>query len=229
MAENLPFGPLARFGVFGGSFDPIHVGHLSIAQQVLNALKLEKVILLPAATPPHKRDGRELAPAADRLAMCEMAVHNLHGLEVSDFELRKAGVSYTVETARALRAAYGPSAQIFFLIGSDSLAELEHWYEVKELISLLDFAIAERREAPLKESLWDGIRSALGSAAEEKLRRGVVPVQRVDVSSSLVRELLRSGEKIPGYLRRDVEDYIRQRGLYGAPPAHTRGGRLRRV
>ena len=110
----LPFGPLKRFGVFGGSFDPVHVGHLSIAQQVLNALKLEKVILLPAATPPHKREGRELAPAADRLAMCELAVFNLHGLEASDFELRKTGVSYTVDTARV-------SARGLWPAGADSL------------------------------------------------------------------------------------------------------------
>lgn len=227
MADELPFGPLKRFGVFGGSFDPIHVGHLSIAQQVRNALKLEKVILLPAAMPPHKRDGRELAPAADRLAMCELAIHNLHGLAVSDFELRKAGVSYTVETARALRQAYGPEARIFFIIGSDSLADLPHWYEVQELLGLLDFAVAERREAPLKDSLWQEIRKALGPAVEEKLRLGVVAVKRVDVSSTLIRDLLQAGAAIPGYLRRDVEDYIRQKGLYGAQPAPARGRRAR--
>jgi nicotinate-nucleotide adenylyltransferase len=221
---TLPFGPLKRFAVFGGSFDPVHVGHLSVAQQVLNALHLEKVILLPAATPPHKRDGRELAPAADRLAMCELAVFNLHGLEASDFELRKTGVSYTVETARILREAYGPLAQIHFLIGSDCLAELEHWYEVHELLGLLDFAIAERRDAPLKDSLWRDVQAALGADAEARLRRGIVPVEHVDVSSTLVRQLLRRGERIPGYLRRDVEDYIRSKGLYGAPPVPTRGG-----
>ena len=224
MADALPFGPLKRFGVFGGSFDPVHVGHLSVAQQVFNALRLEKVILLPAATPPHKRDGRELAPAADRLAMCELAVFNMHGLEASDFELRKNGVSYTVETARVLRQAYGPAAQIYFLVGSDSLAELPHWYEVRELLSLLDFAVVERPEAPFKDSLWELIRNALGPKAEKQLRRGVVPVERVDVSSTLVRQLLRRGERIPGYLRRDVEDYIRHKGLYGAAPAYTRGG-----
>ena len=223
---TLPFGPLKRFAVFGGSFDPVHVGHLSIAQQVLNALKLERVILLPAAVPPHKRDGRELAPAADRLAMCELAVFNLHGLAASDIELRKNGVSYTVETARVLRAAYGPLARIHFLIGSDSLSELAHWYEVQELLGLLDFVIAERREAPLKDSLWQDIRAALGPAAEARLRCGVVPVEHVDVSSTLIRQLLGAGERIPGYLRRDVEDYIRNKGLYGAPPVPTRGGHI---
>src|SRR6185503_8688531 len=94
----LPFGPLKRFGVMGGSFDPVHVGHLSIAQHILNGLKLEKVILVPAAAPPHKQDGRKMASAEDRLAMCELAIHNMHGLAVSDFEIRRGGVSYTVDT-----------------------------------------------------------------------------------------------------------------------------------
>jgi nicotinate-nucleotide adenylyltransferase len=217
-APHLPFGPLARFGVMGGSFDPVHVGHLSIAQQVFNALKLERVILLPAATPPHKQDGRERASGADRLEMCRLAVHNMRGLEASDFELRRGGVSYTVDTARALRAAYGPAAQIYFVIGSDSLADLPHWFQIGELLALADFAIAERRETPIKEDLWQSLRNTLGAAAEKKLRQGVVSAQRVDISSTLIRELLRKGEKIPGCLRRDVETYIRKKGLYHAPP-----------
>jgi nicotinate-nucleotide adenylyltransferase len=217
-ASALPFGPLKRFGVFGGSFDPVHVGHLSIAQQVLNALKLEKVILVPAATPPHKQAGREMAPAADRLEMCRLAIHNMHGLDVSDFEIARGGVSYTVDTARALRRAYGDDARIYFLIGSDSLADLPQWYEIRELLTLVDFAIAERREVPIKDSLWQQVRDALGAEAEASLRNGVVDVERVDLSSTLIRELLARGDCIPGYLRRDVEEYIRRKGLYGAPP-----------
>ena len=214
-ASALPFGPLHRFGVMGGSFDPVHVGHLSIAQQVLNHLKLEQVILLPAATPPHKRGGQVLAPAADRVAMCELAVHNLHGLAVSGLEVERGGLSYTVDTAELLRGAYGPEAEIFFLIGSDSLADLPHWHRIETLLQFVDFAIAERRDAPLKDTLWQAIGHALGAPAEEKLRRGVVPVERVDLSATLIRQLLRRGEKLPGYLRRDVEEYVRAKGLYG--------------
>jgi len=214
--SQLPFGPLKRFGVMGGSFDPIHVGHLSIAQQVLNALKLEQVVLLPAATAPHKRDGRRTAPAEDRLEMCRLAVHNMHGLSVSDFEITRGGVSYTVETARQLREAYGKDTQIYFIIGSDSLADLPQWFQIGELITLIDFAIAERREVPIQEPLWAQIGKSLGRAAEEKLRAGVVSVQRVDVSSTQIRQLIENGDKIPGYLRRDVEDYIRRKKLYGA-------------
>ncbi|HYG75797.1 MAG TPA: nicotinate (nicotinamide) nucleotide adenylyltransferase [Planctomycetota bacterium] len=221
-----PLGPYKRFGVMGGSFDPVHVGHLSIAQQIFNGLKLEQVVLLPAATPPHKQEGRAMTPAAERLHMCELAVHNMHGLSVSDFEIKRGGVSYTVETARQIRQAYGPEAQIYFVIGSDSLADLPQWYEIKELVTLIDFAIAERRETPIKESLWLNLRTALGAEAEAKLRKGVVEVQRVDVSSTLIRQLLAAGEKVPGYLRRDVEEYIRAKGLYGAPPKPTATPRI---
>lgn len=216
--SELPLGPLKRFGIFGGSFNPVHVGHLSIAQQILNGLKLERVVLMPAAVSPHKLSDADMASADDRLEMCRLAAFNMHGLAVSDWELKRGGVSYTVETARAMRAAYGAEAQIFFLIGSDSLVDLPQWFEIKELLGLASFAIADRREAPIQEPLWSKLRKELGAEAEQKLRDGVVPVERVDVSSTQIRKLLRAGEKIPGHLRRDVEDYIRKRGLYGAKP-----------
>lgn len=222
----LPFGPLRRFGVLGGSFNPVHVGHLSIAQQVLRALKLERVFLMPASLPPHKQGDLEMASPEERLAMCRLAVRNLHGLAVSALELTRGGVSYTVDTARQLRAAYGPGAEIRLLIGSDSLAELPSWRDIGELCRLVDFAVADRREEPLKERLWTPIRAALGPEAEAKLRGSVVPVERVDVSSTLIRRLLRDGEAIPGYLRRDVEYYIRRRGLYGAPLKPGHGPRI---
>ncbi len=220
----LPFGPLKRFGLFGGSFDPVHVGHLSIAQQVMTVHALEEVILLPAATAPHKREGGARASAEDRLEMCRLAVHNMRGLSASDFEIQRGGVSYTVETARQVRAAYGPDAAIYFLIGSDSLADLPQWYEIREILTLVNFAIAERRETPILESLWKKIGVELGADNAAKLRAGVTNVQRVDISSTQIRELLATNQKIPGYLRRDVEDYIRKKGLYGAQPLTGRRG-----
>jgi nicotinate-nucleotide adenylyltransferase len=222
----LPLGPWKRFGILGGSFNPVHVGHLSIAQQVLEALQLQRVFLMPASLSPLKQDDPQMASAADRLEMCRLAVRHLKGLDVSAFELRRGGISYTIETARELRAAYGDAAEIRFIVGSDALAELPQWREARELVKLVDFAIAERREQPLQDALWKEIRKELNAEAEEKLRRGVVRVERVDVSSSLIRQLLRNGEKIPGYLRKSVEEFIRRKGLYGAPPAPTKGPRI---
>jgi nicotinate-nucleotide adenylyltransferase len=224
--EKLPLGPHKRFGVLGGSFNPIHVGHLSIAQQIRSALKLECVFLLPAAVSPLKQDNPDMASPQDRLEMCRLAIRNLVGLKISALELRRGGVSFTIETARELRAAYGQDAEIRFIIGSDSLVELPLWREAAELVRIADFAIADRREEPIKEKLWEPIREQLGGEAEEKLRQSVVRIERIDVSSTLIRQLLRAGEKIPGYLRKDVEAYIRKKGLYGAPPAPTQGGRI---
>ena len=213
--DGKPFGNFKRFGIMGGSFDPVHVGHLSIAQQILNALKLEQVVVLPAGAPPHKQDGREQAPALDRLEMCRIAVNNMHGLSVSDYEIQRGGISYTVETARFARSAYGPDAKIFFVIGSDCLADLPHWREIRELLLLIDFAVAERREVPIQQSLWVQLGEALGDAAVTKLKAGVVEVERVDVSSTQIRRMLQKGDKLSGYVRRDVEEYIRKHGLYG--------------
>ena len=229
MAEKiLPLGPFQRFGILGGSFNPVHVGHLSIAQQVLAACKLQRVFLMPAAANPHKLADRGMASAEDRLAMCRLAVQNMHGLAVSDLELRRSGPSYTVDTAQILRKAYGPDAEIRFLIGSDTLLDLPKWKNVQDLLKLADFAVANRREAPLKEQLWERLRAALGADRPEfeKLRRSVVPIEPVDVSATQIRRLLREGERLPGYLRKDVEAYIRRKLLYGAPPQATRGRRI---
>lgn len=216
--SQLPLGNVTRFGILGGSFNPIHVGHLSIAQQVQAELNLEKIFLLPAATPPHKQNDPDLASAADRLEMCRLAVRAMRGLEASDLELTRGGVSYTVETARLLREAYGKDAEIRFIIGADSVAELPTWYQAKELVALADFAIAARREQPLDDQLWDRLREAFGAVAVKRLQRGVVSIEKVDVSSTVIRRCLRAGEPIRGLLRKDVEAYIRAKGLYGAPP-----------
>jgi nicotinate-nucleotide adenylyltransferase len=222
----MPLGFVQRFGVLGGSFNPVHVGHLSIAQQILDAHRLEKVFLIPASVSPFKQDDPDLAPAADRLTMCRLAVQNLKGLDVSALELNRPPPSYTVDTARALRAAYGPKAEIRLILGSDALAELPAWKEAKELMELCDFAVALRRNTPLNEELWEQVRAGLGEAAADKLRSAVTRVEPVDVSSTLIRKLLRDGETIPGYLRRPVEDYIRGKGLYGAPRTPRRVSRI---
>ena len=219
-ATQLPLGPLppkARTGILGGTFNPVHVGHLSIAQQVMNALKLERAFLMPAWVSPHKLKHEDMATPEDRLEMCELACLNMRGLAVCDWELKREKVSYTVETARELKEAYPDGQEFRFIIGADSLADLHTWKEAKELVELAQFAIVQRREVPFKESLWETIRTNLGEAAEKKLKESVVSIQAVDVSSTLIRQLLKAGEKIPGYLRRDVEDFIRKKHLYGAP------------
>jgi nicotinate-nucleotide adenylyltransferase len=205
-------------GVMGGSFDPIHIGHLSICQQVAEHIGLSKVVLMPAAIPPHKRCA-EMAPAEDRLAMCRLAVKNLKGLEVSDLEIRRGGISYTIDTVRELRKAWGPDVEIHWIIGSDMLADLPKWKDVSELLKLVRFAVADRCTEPLRPALWEKLDKSLGAEAVAALREGVVPVQRVDISATMVREMARRGERLRRFVRLEVEAYIRRKGLYGASTA----------
>ncbi len=217
----MTFSKVEKKGVMGGSFDPVHIGHLSICQQVADHLGLSKVVLMPAALPPHKsRD--DMAPVEDRLVMCRLAVKNLKGLEVSDLEARRGGISYTIDTVRELTAAWGPSVEIYWIIGSDMLPDLPSWKDIQELLSMVRFAVADRQICPLGPAVWDRLREKLGEKAVEKLQSCVVPVQRVDVSSTQVREMARRGEHLKGFVRLEVEAYIRNRGLYGASVAGWR-------
>jgi len=199
-----------RIGILGGSFDPIHSGHLSIAQQVADRLKLDEVMLVPAGDPPHKRR-KKLAPAADRLAMVKLAVHGLARLTVSDVELRRAGPSYSLDTVRELKAELGAGHEYFFIVGADTVGELPDWHRAAEFVAETGFAVAVR---PRFEPDFARVEKLLGPAAAEKLRAGLVEIEPCDISSTLVRERIAAGEDVTGLVRRDVAEYIARKGLY---------------
>jgi nicotinate-nucleotide adenylyltransferase len=199
-----------RIGILGGSFDPIHAGHLSIAQQVADRLRLDEVILVPAGDPPHKRRKR-LAPAADRLAMVKLAAHGLARLSVSDLELRRDGPSYSLDTVRALRRELGEEHDYFFIVGADTVGELPDWHRAAELVAETGFAIAVR---PRFEPDFARVEKELGPAAAAKLRAALVEVQPCDLSSTLVRERTAAGEDVTGLVRHSVAEYIAKKGLY---------------
>ena len=134
---------MKKLGILGGSFNPVHLGHLVLAETAREALGLERVIFIPAKLPPHKR-AAALADGADRLAMVRLAVAGNPALAVSDIELRRPGVSYTVDTVRALREKLGAGTQIYFLIGMDTVAELAAWREVARLARLCKFVPLSR-------------------------------------------------------------------------------------
>ncbi len=199
-----------RIGILGGSFDPIHVGHVSIARQVADRLDLDELILVPAGRPPHKTPG-ELAPAADRLAMARLAVRGLGRLSVSDVEVRREGPSYTIDTVRELRESLGPAHDCFFVIGADTVAELPSWHRAEELVAEMQFAIVQR---PGHEADFAPVKQTLGPEAAALLRRGVVEIEPCDVSSTRVRELVAAGGNISGLVHADVAAYITANELY---------------
>ena len=210
-------------GVFGGSFDPIHVGHLRAAEEVRAALSLDRVILVPAGSQPLKAGH---AGAEDRLAMIRLALEGRAGLEVSDMEVRRPGKSYTVDTVRELGDELGPAGasphcsdvrpagELYLLIGTDAIRDLPNWRDVATILSRAKPAVIQRPgEGPVD---WDGLAHRLPEGLVRDLRASVVGLERpVDISSTEIRRRLAAGESITGLVPPAVEDYIREHGLYG--------------
>jgi nicotinate-nucleotide adenylyltransferase len=191
---------MRRIGVFGGTFDPPHVAHLALAEWARVALRLDRVIFMPAALPPHKRR-RRITSAVDRVAMTRAAVRGNAAFGVSTLEVRRRGPSYTVDTLRALRKTH-PDAALYLLIGEDSLREFDTWYEPKEILRLARLAVAVRPGAPARNRRDPGGRIVrLSNPA-------------IEVSSSGIRERVRSGKSVRYLVPDAVLWHIEKRGLY---------------
>ena len=188
-----------KVGILGGTFDPVHIGHLILAQECWHKLALDKVLFVPAGISPFKH-GTENASPADRLNMLRLALEGDDRFGISTYEIDKEGVSYTIDTVRALREEYGASAEIFFLTGSDSAEGMSRWKDIDEVLDLATFVIATRPG-------W-GERSAY----ENRVKRVVIP--SVDVSSSGIRDRVRKRLPIDYLVPREVVRYIRNKGLY---------------
>jgi nicotinate-nucleotide adenylyltransferase len=213
---------LIPVGVLGGSFDPVHRGHLALADHALLSLGLERVLLLPCADPPHKPD-RALARRYHRLEMLYLAVEGRRGLSVSTFELAGGGVRYTIDTLRALRSGT-PSLAPIFVCGSDALADVASWREHEALLAEFDFAAVMRPDdAGSPRNLgWPEIVARnvapLPSADEPALGTGGrvfgVNMPALAVSSSLVRARRVSGRPIDDLVPARVARYIQRHRLY---------------
>ncbi len=190
---------MTRVGILGGSFDPVHLGHVRAAEAARDALALDRVLLVPNARQPLKL-GRDAAPAEDRLAMVRLAVAGRPRLEASDEEIVRGGISYTIDTLRALRDRLGPDAEIFLLMGADTLKDLGRWKGADELAALATHVALTRPGYALEEG------------AGLPVRR--LEVDALPVSSTEVRRLLAAGEPAPGLLDLAVADYIAKKGLY---------------
>ncbi len=203
-----------RTGVFGGSYDPVHAGHVAAAEEAAERLGLDRVILVPAGVSPHKPSGTR-ARAEDRLAMTRLAVEGRARLAVSDVEVRRAGVSYTVDTVRELGFGLAAETELFLLLGTDALRELPAWREVDGIFRHAAPVVLERPGEPGVD--WEELARALTADLSRRLREGLVRLSRgVDVSSTEIRRRFAAGESVAGLVPPAVETYIRERGLYGA-------------
>lgn len=219
-----------RLGVLGGSFDPVHVGHLHVARAAEAAFELEHVLFVPAARPPHK-PGRRLAPGADRVAMLRLALADRPDWSIDALELERDGPSYTIDTMRALPARHGlpPDCRLHLVIGWDNLRGLERWREVRALLEAVQPVVVYRRPetaigAPAARApdspgaLLAHLRRELGPELFARLERGLVEVEPVPVSSTAIRAELAAGRDPGAALPPGVGEYARRRGLYRSEP-----------
>jgi nicotinate-nucleotide adenylyltransferase len=203
-----------RIGLFGGSFDPPHAGHLHVARAARERFRLDRLVFVPAAEPPHK-PGRQLAPGADRLAMLQLLLEGEPRCEVSDLELARGGRSFTIDTVRALPAALREpeDCEIYLLLGSDNLELLPRWREARALLERVQ-PVVVRRGGELALELAP-IAAELGPELGRKLERGALDLPPVPISSTQVRETLAGTDVELALLPPAVLAYIRARGLYG--------------
>ncbi len=199
---------MTRIGIFGGSFDPVHLAHLVLADRCREACDLDEVRFVPAADPPHKATG-SLAPGEQRAEMLEFATAGLPEFVVDRRELRRDGKSYTVDTLAEF-AAEEPGAELFFLMGADSLRDLPTWREPERILELATVVAVNRGEQPDPD--LDPIRTQLSEAATDRIR--IVEIPAFEISSTDVRERVARDASIRFVVPRAVEAYIAERGLY---------------
>ncbi len=195
---------MRKIGILGGTFNPVHIGHLAIAQRAMEAMGLEEVIFVPANIPPHKRPTC-LAPARHRYEMVRAAIAANPGFRISDFEIRRPGKSYTVETLRHFRERM-PEARLFFIIGQDSYPQLPRWKSIEEILNLAEFVIVTRPGC---------------GQVKAGPRLHIVVMPGIHVSSSYLRRRIAQGRSVKYFVPDEVEAYIRRHRLYDSKKKET--------
>jgi len=202
---------MVRIGLLGGSFNPVHVGHLVVAEQARERLGLERVLFVPARISPHKL-GKPLAPAEDRLRMVQLAIADNPAFEASDIELRRGEPSYSVDTVRQLREQSNGEWNIHFLVGSDTLPELPAWHRIGELAELCKFVVFSRPGDPL--DALEPLRGALRDEQVAAIAERSFEIPLIGVSSTDIRRRVREGRSIRYLVPEPVRRYVVARGLY---------------
>ncbi|MBU1912785.1 MAG: nicotinate-nucleotide adenylyltransferase [Candidatus Omnitrophica bacterium] len=187
-----------RIGILGGTFDPVHNGHMYLAEKICKKLSLDKLIFIPTYIPPHKK-GVKVTQARHRYNMLKLAVSGSKIFKLSDMEIKRKGRSYSVETLRRLSRRYGRKAEFFFITGSDSLRELDKWKNLEEILKLCKFVVVERPGFKAK-----------------KLPAGLIylKVNAKDISATEIRNRIKTGRHPAGLMPRMAECYIHRNKLY---------------
>lgn len=199
-----------RLGLFGGTFDPVHYAHLLLAERCREQCKLDRVVFVPSAVPPHKR-GHELTPGPARIEMLNLAIAGHERFQISGFEVDRGGVNYTVDTLRHFRGEE-PNAELFFLLGADMLHDLPTWREAGRMCELATITAVRREGVP--EPDFTCLASLVPRDRIEVFRRHQVEMPAIGLSGTNIRRRVRAGLSIRYMTPRAVEKYIETHGLY---------------
>ena len=211
--RNTDESPVTRsIGVMGGTFDPIHYGHLVIAEEVRATLHLSEVVFIPAGQPPHKT-GHSITETRHRLAMLELALASNPHFHISLMEIERTGPSYTVDTLRILREQVGTNTALFFIIGWDSLEELHTWYKAAEILTLVTHLVAVRRPGYEEDSAYNKVLEQRLPGVLQKLL--VVQAPQLEISATDLRQRIAEKRPIKYQTPEAVETYIKENRLYG--------------
>jgi nicotinate-nucleotide adenylyltransferase len=196
-----------RIGIFGGTFDPIHIGHLILAEEAWFQLRLDCIYLAPAGNPPHKR-GRRLAPVEDRVCMAELATADVDYALISRIDADRPGPHYTSDLVRLLQRQVGPDTDIYFLMGMDSLRDLPTWHEARWLVDNSRLVALSRHDVELD---WETLETSLPGV---RSRVTILDMPELEIASHVIQQRVRNGQPIRHMVPRAVEAYIRKHGLY---------------
>ena len=202
---------MPRIGVFGGSFNPVHLAHLILAECACQKYELDTVVFVPAKVPPHKPE-EPLAPAQDRLEMLRLAIESNPHFEVSTVELDRDGPSYTLLTVRELSRTLAPGDTLYLIVGSDSLDDMPTWWRAEELAREVHIVCLQRPGFLLGSV--DKVRERFGAGVATAIREGFVDAPLLQISSSAIRSRVASGRSIRYLIPEPVREYIAAHGLY---------------
>jgi len=208
---------MRHVGILGGTFNPIHLGHLFVGRAAAEAFGLDRVMLVPCSVSPFKVGVSGLASGDDRLEMVRLSAADDPLFESCGVDLERGGVSYAIETVRILRRR-NPDDRFSFIIGMDSLRELSHWYHIEEMLTLCDVITVQR---PGIDPPADAITLAFPEETRKRLLANVIRGRLCDISSSEIRRRIAEGRSIRYLVCPAVEAYIRDRALYGTGNKET--------
>ena len=197
-----------KVGIMGGTFDPIHLGHLATAESVREIFQLDEILFIPAARPPHKVE-KIVTPELHRLMMTFLATQSNEKFRVSPMEILRDGLSYTLETVHELHKKLGASTELFFIIGADSLKDLPTWYQSMELVKQCHFIATTRPN--VKVGVTE-LKKFFGKLYKEKIHQVITP--GIEISSTEIRRRVKEGLSIKYLVPEFVEEYIKKERLY---------------